>query len=138
MKFCRKEKQDCCQAETGGNKGLCLLKGMAVALAVSCIFFIAYGIVLTYTALAESTIPIVALCCTALSAGIAGFDWAKCIKRRWLIWGLLAGLVYGLLLWAITSFGSGDFALHTTFWRMMAVALAGGAAGGLLGIHKIS
>ena len=119
MKFCRKEKQDCCQAETGGNKGLCLLKGMAVALA-------------------ESTIPIVALCCTALSAGIAGFDWAKCIKRRGLIWGLLAGLVYGLLLWAITSFGSGDFALHTTFWRMMAVALAGGAAGGLLGIHKIS
>ena len=115
MKFCRKEKQDCCQAETGGNKGLCLLKGMAVALAVSCIFFIAYGIVLTYTALAESTIPIVALCCTALSAGIAGFDWAKCIKRRGLIWGLLAGLVYGLLLWAITSF-----------------------AGGLLGIHKIS
>ena len=88
MKFCRKEKQDCCRAETGGNKGLCLLKGMAVALAVSCIFFIAYGIVLTYTALAEST--------------------------------------------------SGDFALHTTFWRMMAVALAGGAAGGLLGIHKIS
>ncbi|MEE0700365.1 MAG: hypothetical protein UCN50_00210, partial [Anaerotignum sp.] len=60
MKFCRKEKQDCCQAETGGNKGLCLLKGMAVALAVSCIFFIAYGIVLTYTALAESTLPIVA------------------------------------------------------------------------------
>ena len=111
---------------------------MAVALAVSCIFFIAYGIVLTYTALAESTIPIVALCCTALSAGIAGFDWAKCIKRRGLIWGLLAGLVYGFLLWAITSFGSGDFALHTTFWRMMAVALAGGAAGGLLGIHKIS
>ena len=133
MKFCRKEKQDCCQAETGGNKGLCLLKGMAVALAVSCIFFIAYGIVLTYTALAESTIPIVALCCTALSAGIAGFDWAKCIKRRGLIWGLLAGLVYGFLLWAITN-----FALHTTFWRMMAVALAGGAAGGLLGIHKIS
>ena len=138
MKFCRKEKQDCCQAETGGNKGLCLLKGMAVALAVSCIFFIAYGIVLTYTALAESTIPIVALCCTALSAGIAGFDWAKCIKRRGLIWGLLAGLVYGLLLWAITSFGSGDFALHTAFWRMMAVALAGGAAGGLMGMNKIS
>ena len=101
-------------------------------------FFIAYGIVLTYTSLAESTIPIVALCCTALSAGIAGFDWAKCIKRRGLIWGLLAGLVYGLLLWVITSFGSGDFALHTTFWRMMAVALAGGAAGGLMGIHKIS
>ena len=138
MKFCRKEKQDCCQTEAGGKKGLCLLKGMAVALAMSCIFFIAYGIVLTYTSLAESTIPIVALCCTALSAGIAGFDWAKCIKRRGLIWGLLAGLVYGLLLWVITSFGSGDFALHTTFWRMMAVALAGGAAGGLMGIHKIS
>lgn len=138
MKFCKKEKQDCCQTEKGGNKGLCLLKGMAVAMAVSCIFFIAYGIVLTYTTLAESTIPIVALCCTALSAGIAGFDWAKCIKRRGLIWGLLAGLVYGLLLWVITSFGSGDFALHTTFWRMMAVALAGGVAGGLMGIHKIS
>ena len=60
MKFCRKEKQDCCQTEAGGKKGLCLLKGMAVAMAVSCIFFIAYGIVLTYTSLAESTIPIVA------------------------------------------------------------------------------
>lgn len=138
MQFWRKEKQDCCRMEKSGGKGLCLLKGMAAALAVSCIFFIAYGILLTYTALAESTIPVAALCCTALSAGIAGFDWAKCIRRRGLIWGLLAGLVYGLLLWLVTSFGSGDFALHTSFWRMMAVALAGGAAGGLMGIHKIS
>lgn len=138
MQFRKKEKQDCCPAERQRSRGLCLLKGMAVALAVSCIFFIAYGILLTYTTLSESTIPIAALCCTALSAGIAGFDWAKCIQKRGLLWGLFAGLAYGLLLWLITSFGSGDFALHTTFWRMLAVALAGGGAGGLLGIHKIS
>lgn len=129
---------DRCRGAKNGNKGLCLLKGMAVALAVSCIIFIAYGIVLTYSTLAESTIPIAALCSTALSAGIAGFDWAKCMKRRGLIWGLLAGLAYGLLLWIVTSLGSGDFALRTIFWRMMAVALAGGAVGGLVGIHKIS
>lgn len=71
------------RGKQGGVKAVCLLKGMAVAYAVTCIFFIAYGILLTYSNVAESTIPTAALCCTAVSAGIAGYDWAKCIGKGW-------------------------------------------------------
>ena len=124
------------RGKQGGVKAVCLLKGMAVAYAVTCIFFIAYGILLTYSNVAESTIPTAALCCTAVSAGIAGYDWAKCIGKRGIVWGILAGMVYTILLYLITSFGSGDFAVHTSLWRMAAVAAAGGAIGGLLGGHR--
>ena len=115
---------------------LCMVKGMVVAYAVTCIIFIACGMVLTFTNVSESVIPITALCCTALSAGIAGFDWGKCMKVRGLLWGLAAGFVYAMLLYLITSLGSGDFSIHIAFFRILAMALAGGAVGGIWGRNQ--
>lgn len=118
------------------NKVLCLLQGMAAAYAVTCLVFLTYGIVLTYTNVSESTIPIVALVTTAISAGIAGFDFAKCIRQKGLLVGLGAGLIYAVLLYLITAFGSNDFSIQPSFWRMLAVSLAAGAAGGILGVNR--
>lgn len=118
------------------SKWLCVLKGMAVAYALTCIIFIAFGILLTYTDMQESTIPMVALVTTAISAAVAGFDWAKCMQKRGLFWGAAAGLVYVVLLYLITSFGSGDFSFEGSCLRMLVVALAAGIAGGILGVNR--
>lgn len=118
------------------SKWLCILKGMAVAYAITCIIFIAFGILLTYTDIQESAIPAVALVTTALSAALAGFDWAKCMQKRGLLWGAAAGLVYAVLLYLITSFGSGDFSFTASCLRMLIVALAAGVAGGILGVNR--
>ena len=67
---------------------LCLIRGIAVAFAITCIIFIGFGILLTYTSLSEDTLPVVSLVSTALSAAAAGYDWAACMKKRGLFWGM--------------------------------------------------
>lgn len=124
------------QKEQMGKNGLCMAKGMAAAFAVTCILFIGYGIVLTYTDLSEETLPLVSLICTAISAAIAGYDWAACRKRKGLLWGSAAGGTYTALLYLITSLASDRFVLQLSGLMTLAVAMAAGAAGGVLGVSR--
>ena len=48
--------------EMGNSQILCMLKGIVMAYAVTCIIFITYGIVLTYTDVTEEKLPLIALC----------------------------------------------------------------------------
>ncbi len=123
------------QATQNGKMGLCLLKGMAAAFGITCIIFIGFGILLTYTSVSEERLPLVALICTAISTAAAGYDWAACKRQRGLFWGLLAGLVYMVLLFFITGL-AGDFRLELSGLMMLAVALAGGGIGGILGVNR--
>lgn len=120
----------------GGNTWLCLLRGMAIAFAITCIIFIGFGILLTYTDLSEDSLPLVSLVCTALSAAAAGYDWAACMKKKGLLWGLAAGAVYTVLLYLITSLAANSFALQLSGVMTLIVALAGGSIGGILGVNR--
>lgn len=115
---------------------LCLVRGMGIALAITCIIFIGFGILLTYTSLSEESLPVVSLVCTALSAAAAGYDWAACMKKKGLLWGALAGLVYAVLLYLITSLAADSFALELSGLMTVVVAVAAGAIGGILGVNK--
>lgn len=119
-----------------GNTWLCLLRGMAMAFAITCIIFIGFGILLTYTDLSEDSLPLVSLVCTALSAAAAGYDWAACMKKKGLLWGLAAGAVYTVLLYLITSLAANSFALQFSGVMTLIVALAGGSIGGILGVNR--
>ena len=105
-------------------------------LAITCIIFIGFGMILTYTAASEESLPLVSLICTALSAVAAGYDWAACKRKRGLLWGALAGLVYTALLYAITSLAADSFVLHASGLMTLAVALAAGGIGGILGVNR--
>lgn len=118
------------------GKGLCLLRGIGIAFAITCIVFIAYGILLTYTSLSEESLPMVSLICTAVSAAAAGYDWAACMKKKGLLWGALAGVVYGVLLYLITSLAADSFALELSGIMTLIVAAAAGAIGGILGVNR--
>ncbi len=115
---------------------LCLIRGIAVAFAITCIIFIGFGILLTYTSLSEDTLPVVSLVSTALSAAAAGYDWAACMKKRGLFWGLAAGAVYGVLLFLVTGLAGSGFTLELSGVMTLVVALAGGGIGGILGINR--
>lgn len=119
-----------------GMAWICLLKGMAAAFGITCIIFIGFGILLTYTSVSEDSLPLVALICTAISAAVAGYDWAACRRQKGLLWGLLAGLVYMLLLLVITGLASDELQLQSSALMMLAVALAGGGIGGVLGVNR--
>jgi putative membrane protein (TIGR04086 family) len=122
--------------ENQNSKGwVCMMKGMAIAYAITCIFFIAYGLILTYTNVSEQSLPMVALVCTAISSAIAGYDWAKCRKKKGLFMGLVAGLVYTILLFIVTALASDTFSMGISKIMTLIVALAGGGIGGILGVN---
>ena len=133
----KKEKQKK-KKEGGAEKGnlLCMVKGQAAAFAITCIIFIGFGILLTYTELSEDSLPMVSLVCTALSAGAAGFDWAACKQKRGLLWGMAAGGVYVVLLYVVTGLAADSFSLELSALMTLAVALEGGAVGGILGVNR--
>ena len=120
----------------GKSNLLCMVKGLAVAFAITCIIFIGFGILLTYTEISEESLPMVSLVCTALSAGAAGFDWAACMQKRGLLWGMAAGGAYVVLLYMIISLAAERFSLELSLVMTFAVALAGGAVGGILGVNR--
>ena len=124
--------------ESSGGKSnlLCMVKGLAVAFAITCIIFIGFGILLTYTEMTEESLPMVSLVCTALSAGAAGFDWASCMQKRGLLWGMAAGAVYVVLLYVIIGLAADRFSMELSLVMTFAVALAGGAVGGILGVNR--
>ena len=121
--------------EMGNSQILCMLKGIVMAYAVTCIIFITYGIVLTYTDITEEKLSLIALCCTVISAGIAGFDWARCAKARGILWGILAGLAYGLILFVLDGIAGSGFSVVGSKGLMILLAAAGGGVGGILGIN---
>lgn len=126
--------------ETKGNTPatpwLCLLRGLAVAFAITCIIFIGFGILLTYTDLSEDVLPVVSLGCTALSAAAAGFDWGSCIGKKGLVWGLFAGGCYMLLLFLVTGLAGNGLHLELSGLMTLIVAMAGGGIGGILGVNR--
>ena len=132
----KKQKKKTEKKTADGNIALCLVRGMAVAFAITCIIFIGFGILLTYTELTEESLPLVSLVCTALSAAAAGYDWAACMQKKGILWGLAAGAVYTVLLYLITSLASDRFALELSGVMTLIVALAGGAVGGILGVNR--
>lgn len=119
-----------------GSVWLCLIRGMAIAFAITCIIFIGFGILLTYTSVSEDTLPLVSLICTALSAAAAGFDWAACMKRKGILWGLLAGAVYTVLLFFVTGLAGSGFQVELSGIMTLIVALAGGGIGGIFGVNR--
>ena len=121
--------------EIGNSQILCMLKGMIMAYAITCIIFITYGILLTYTDVTEEKIPLVALCCTVISAGVAGFDWARCAKARGILWGILAGITYGVILFLLDGIAGSGFGIMGSKGLMMLLGAAGGGVGGILGIN---
>ena len=119
-----------------GNTVLCLTKGMAVAFGITCIIFIGFGILLTYTELSEESIPLVSLVCTALSAAAAGYDWAACMQKKGILCGSAAGAVYMVLLFLITGIAKDSFVPQLSAIMSLIVALAGGAVGGILRVNR--
>ena len=125
--------------ETAGAKSntwLCLLRGLAAAFAITCIIFIGFGILLTYTDLSEEALPTVSLGCTALSAAAAGFDWGSCMGQKGLLWGLTAGAVYTVILFLLTFLAGSDPQIEASAIMALIVAMAGGGIGGILGVNR--
>ena len=112
-----------------------LIIGILMAYAITCIIFLAYSMLITYTGMTERNLPMVVAVTTLLSVMVAGYDAAKNAESRGWLWGMGAGLVYILILTALMMSVLERFAVDTRTVTSIVLSLAGGGMGGILGIN---
>jgi len=112
-----------------------LAKGVLAAFAITIIAFLAYAMLVTYTNMSERNLPTVVAITTLLSVMVAGFDAAKGANQRGWLWGMAAGFAYILVLVIIMTVMLPAFAVDGRTFTTIAIGIAGGGLGGMLGIN---
>ena len=121
--------------QSQGKQIKALVIGVLVGYAITCIVFLGYSMLITYTGMTERNLPMVVAITTLLSVMVAGFDAAKGADNRGWLWGMGAGLVYILILTGLMTGVLQRFAVDTRTVTSIVLALAGGGMGGILGIN---
>jgi len=121
--------------QSRGKQIKALIIGVLVGYAITCIVFLGYSMLITYTGMTERNLPMVVAVTTLLSVMVAGFDAAKAADHRGWLWGMAAGLVYILILTGLMMGVLQRFAVDTRTVTSIVLALAGGGMGGILGIN---
>lgn len=109
--------------------------GILIAFSITCIIFLGYSMLITYTGMTERNLPMVVAVTTLLSVMVAGFDAARAAESRGWLWGMGAGLVYILILTTLMMNVLDRFAVDTRTITSIVLAIAGGGMGGILGIN---
>ena len=112
-----------------------VISGVLIAYAITCIVFIGYAILLTYTNVAENNISLVVTITSIAAVIVAGFDSAKVSMGRGWLWGMIAGLVYAIILLAIMTWVQRGFSMDSRAVTLLILAIAGGGLGGVIGIN---
>ena len=112
-----------------------LVSGVLIGYAITIIVFISYALLLTYTHMGEENIGLVVTGTTVFSVLVAGFDAARIQSKRGWLWGVVAGFGYGLLLIGLMMFFQGGAISADRSLSLLAIALAGGGLGGVVGIN---
>ena len=121
--------------QSQGNQVKSLIIGVLMGYAITCIIFLAYSMLITYTNMTERNLPMVVAVTTLLSVMVAGFDAAKGAESRGWLWGMAAGLAYIIILITLMMSVLQGFAADTRTITSIILALAGGGMGGILGIN---
>ncbi len=113
-----------------------LMGGVCVGYCITVILFIFYAILLTYTNLSDKGMDVVVILTTILSVAVAGFDSTKQAESKGLLWGVLAGVIYALILIIISGLIDGDFSLNPDLIVTLLVSMASGGIGGIIGVNR--
>ncbi len=112
-----------------------LFSGVVIAYAITFIVFISYALLLTYTDVSDTKLEMVIVITTLLSVVVAGFDAAKMANNRGLIWGVVAGGLYAVILIIIGGIITGSFTIEGKSLSTLLISMSGGGIGGIVGIN---
>lgn len=112
-----------------------VISGVLIAYAITCIVFIGYAILLTYTNVTENNISLIVTITSIIAVIVAGFDAAKGAAGKGWLWGMIAGFVYGVILLAIMTWVQRGFNMDSRAATLMILSIAGGGLGGVIGIN---
>ena len=114
---------------------MALLTGTLIAYAITCVAFIGCAFLLRYTSFSEDNVPIFVTLTSVISVVVSGFDTAKGADKNGWLWGLLAGVVYGVIWICFGILFTNDFSFDTRTLTVTVLSIAGGGLGGVIGIN---
>ena len=123
------------EVKTESSRIYSLLSGVMVGYAITCIIFLGYSILITYTSLTDEKMPLVVAGATLISVIVAGFDAAKGAENKGWFWGIMAGFIYAVILMIIMTLVLKDFSMDSRTATVLVLSLAGGGLGGVVGIN---
>jgi len=112
-----------------------VISGVLIAYAITCIVFIGYAILLTYTNITENHISLIVTITSIISVIVAGFDATKNATGRGWLWGMIAGVIYAVILIAIMTWVQREFRVDSRAVTLLILSVAGGGLGGVIGIN---
>lgn len=119
-----------------GNNIKKILIGSGISIVITIIGLIIFASLLTYTSIAESTIPTVTIIITIISILIGSSICMSTVKRNGIINGVLIGLIYIGFIYILSSVIEGNFALDLKSIIMIIGAIIAGAIGGIIGVNR--
>lgn len=112
-----------------------LFSGVMIGYAITCLVFITYAVLLTYTSITEENISLVVTITSIVSVLVAGFDAARGATSKGWLWGIIAGFIYAVILVVIMTWVQGRLILDSRTISVLILSLAGGGLGGVIGIN---
>ena len=123
------------EVKTENSRLSSLVSGVLVGYAITCIIFLGYSILITYTSMTDEKMPLVVAGATLISVIVAGFDAAKGAANKGWFWGIIAGLIYAVILMVIMTLVLKNFSVDSRTVTVLVLSLAGGGLGGVIGIN---
>ena len=123
-------------SKTKGSPLTALMKGIIISYSLTMIVFIVYALLLTYSNVPENMVSPAALITTAISCILCGYITAKSAKSRGLLWGVLSGFCYMIIMFTIGFSTIPTYELNQKMIISSCLALGGGGLGGILGVNR--
>ena len=112
-----------------------ILKGMMVSILATLILLFIFATVLTYTDVAETTIPAVIIVITAISLLIGSGIASRKMKKNGLLNGAIIGGIYLLIIYLISSIAGESFGINFKSIIMIIAGIICGILGGIIGVN---
>lgn len=124
------------QTKTDNSKGLSsLAKGTVFAYFITLVVFIIYGALLTYTNMTEENLQMVVMITTVFSVLVSGFISARGVSSKGLLFGMLAGLVYAIIMIMIGFCVLPVINFSFKLLMIFILSICSGGVGGIIGIN---
>ena len=112
-----------------------ILKGIILSILITLLGLLILAIVITYTNVSESIIPIAVTIITAISILIGSFFSTINIQKNGLLNGFAVCFTYIVTIYVISSITSTGFTLTNTSFIMIISVILAGMLGGIIGVN---
>ena len=118
------------------NKLAKILIGVGISVLITLLGIFIYSIILAYTNIQESTIPVVIIAITCISILIGATITTRKISKNGMIIGGTIGGIYIIIIYLISSIVNTGFNVNIYTVFMIILGIIAGIVGGILGINS--